>query len=151
MQPIFAGAFAPGWAAAHTSYSWGGTVSVVPGRGRRGGGAICASLRQWGGASLAVLPPAPPLQPAALLGLWLAPHNAPLNLSALQLVLTSADDQGPLRPESSARLSRFCAAGPDCARDAAGWVQLSVPLLQFGPWAWSRISLKARGAPLRSR
>ena len=145
MQPIFAGAFAPGWSAAQTSYSWGGTVAVVPGRGRRGGSAICASLNKWGGASFAALPPAPPLEPAALLSLWLAPHsNAPLNLSTLQLVLTSADDDGLMRPESAARLSRFCAAGSGCVRDAAGWTQIAVPLLQFGPWAWSRVSVKAR-------
>lgn len=152
MQQIFAGGFGPGWTAAQTSYSWGGSVYVLPGRGRNGGSALCARLRPWGGASLAALPPAPPLEPAALLTLWLAPHDStPLNLSAVQLVLTDVSDSGPLRPESSARLSRFCAGGTDCGRDARGWTRLQVPLLEFGPWAWSRISLKVRGrAPIQS-
>jgi hypothetical protein len=149
MQPIFAGAFGPGWSAAQTSYSWGGTVAAVPGRGRRGGSALCAQLRPWGGASLAALPPARPLEPAALLSFWLAPHDAtkPLNLSGVQLVLTDVDDAGPMRPESAARLSRFCAGPAGCVRDAQGWTQVAVPLLEFGPWAWSRISLKVSALP----
>lgn len=150
MQPIFAGAFGPGWSAAQTSYSWGGTVAAVPGRGRRGGSALCAQLRPWGGASLAALPPARPLEPAALLSFWLAPHDAarPLNLSGVQLVLTDVDDAGPMRPESAARLSRFCAAPAGCVRDARGWTQVEVPLLEFGPWAWSRVSLKVSALPV---
>jgi len=147
MQPIFAGDFGPGWAAAQTSFSWGGAVAAVPGRGRRGGSAVCATLGPWGGASLATL--AQPLEPSVLLSLWLAPHGAaPLNLSSLELMLGGVDDNTPLRPESSARLARFCTPA-GCARDARGWTQLAVPLLEFGPWTWSRLSLKdvsGRGA-----
>ncbi len=33
-----------------------------------------------------------------------------------------------------------------CVTDGAGYTRFAVPLLELGPWSWSRISLKARSA-----
>jgi hypothetical protein len=70
-------------------------------------------------------------------------------------VLTTAGHGGDLRPEATARLSRYCpssdggvgsaaSAAPGCVVDDAGWTQVAARLLELGPWSWSRISFKAR-------
>jgi hypothetical protein len=104
-----------GWREGGTAWSWSGAAVVTPGRGRRGGAALCAALGSWGGASLVRTPGAPPLSPESLLLFWLAPsrRGAPaLNLTAIQLVRHRAEaraEGAPIRPRKSktARAMRF--------------------------------------------
>jgi hypothetical protein len=104
-----------GWREGGTAWSWSGAAVVTPGRGRRGGAALCAALGGWGGASLVRTPGAPPLPPASLLLFWLAPsrRGAPaLNLTAIQLVrhrVEARAEGAPIRPRKgkTARAMRF--------------------------------------------
>jgi hypothetical protein len=81
-------------------------------------------------------------------------------------VLTDAEERGGFRPEATVRLSRYCgdaaavgaagaasdaaaAARAPCVTDEEGFTRFAVPLLELGPWSWSRISFKARAKRAR--